>query len=373
MNLTQITGLVLATLVLLNTQLLAQQPNQTTPQSQIADPALEPTNPKPTNPKRYAIAIHGGAGSNPKIFTEAQNDRRRASMEKALQIGTDILKNGGNSLDAVEQVVRFLENDPQFNAGVGAVFNAVGSHELDASIMDGKNQACGAVAGVSTVENPISLARKVMTHTPHVLLAGSGAEAFAKEMKVPLVKPSHFDTSATRKQWNKRQSRIKNRKQIGQLETLEPLNSLDQVTGSYHGTVGCVALDVHGNLAAATSTGGLSGKKFGRVGDSPIIGAGTFANNETCAVSCTGKGEQYIRHAVAYDVAARMKYAGQTVDQAVKTILTKTLNRGDGGIIAVDKEGEITMQYNTSGMARAAADSNGRFEVLWAKPATVKQ
>ena len=151
MNLTQITGLVFATLVLLNTQLSAQQPNKTTPQSQIADPALEPA-----NPNRYAIAIHGGAGSNPKIFSEAQNDRRRASMQQALQIGTDILKNGGNSLDAVEQVVRFLENDPQFNAGVGAVFNAAGSHELDASIMDGKNQACGAVAGVSTVENPIS-------------------------------------------------------------------------------------------------------------------------------------------------------------------------------------------------------------------------
>ena len=186
-----------------------------------------------------------------------------------------------------------------------------------------------------------------MTNTPHVLLAGAGAEAFAKEMKVPLVKPSHFDTSATQKQWHKRQTQIKNLKQIGQLQTLKQLDSLDQVTGSYHGTVGCVAFDVHGNLAAATSTGGLSGKKFGRVGDSPIVGAGTFANNETCAVSCTGKGEQYIRHAVAYDVAARIKYAGQTVDQAVKTILTKTLNRGDGGIIAVDKAGNITMQYTT--------------------------
>ena len=215
--------------------------------------------------------------------------------------------------------------------------------------MDGKNQACGAVAGVSTVENPISLARKVMTNTPHVLLAGAGAEAFAKEMKVPLVKPSHFDTSATQKQWHKRQTQIKNLKQIGQLQTLKQLDSLDQVTGSYHGTVGCVAFDVHGNLAAATSTGGLSGKKFGRVGDSPIVGAGTFANNETCAVSCTGKGEQYIRHAVAYDVAARIKYAGQTVDQAVKTILTKTLNRGDGGIIAVDKAGKITMHTTPVG------------------------
>ena len=368
MNFTRITGLVLTTFVLLNARLSAQQPNKTTSPNPIVDPVLEPA-----KPNRYAIAIHGGAGSNPKIFSDAQNDRRRTSMEKALQIGTDILKNGGTSLDAVEQVVRFLENDPQFNAGVGAVFNAAGSHELDASIMDGKNQACGAVAGVSTVENPISLARKVMTNTPHVLLAGAGAEAFDKEMKVPLVKPSHFDTSATRKRWNKRQTQIKNLKQIGQLETRKQVEPLDQVTGSYHGTVGCVALDVHGNLAAATSTGGLSGKKFGRVGDSPIVGAGTFANNETCAVSCTGKGEQYIRHAIAYDVAARIKYAGQTVDQAVKTILTKTLNHGDGGIIAVDKAGKITMQYNTGGMARAAADSNGRFEVLWVEPVAAKQ
>jgi len=371
MNRIRITSFVVATFVVLNSQLSqlpAQQPNNTPPQSHLAGTIIDVA-----KPNRYAIAIHGGAGSNPNVFTDAQNDRRRASMQKALQIGTDILKNGGSSLDAVEQVVRFLENDPQFNAGVGAVFNAAGSHELDASIMDGKKQACGAVAGVSTVKNPISLARKVMTDTPHVLLAGAGAEAFAKEMKVPLVKPSHFDTSATQKQWNKRRTQIQNPQQIGQLKTLkQTTDSLDQITGSYHGTVGCVALDVDGNLAAATSTGGLSGKKFGRVGDSPIVGAGTFASNETCAVSCTGKGEQYIRHAVAYDVAARMKYAGQTVDQAVKTILTKTLNHGDGGIIAVDKTGKITMQYNTGGMARAAADSNGRFEVLWAQPATAK-
>jgi len=355
MNITQIVGLVTVTFLLANVQLAAQMPAQSSADS--------------TLPMRYAIAIHGGAGSSPSIFTEAQNDRRRASMKQALQIGTDILKNGGSSLDAVEQVLRFLEDDPQFNAGVGAVFNAVGSHELDASIMDGKNLACGAVAGVSIVKNPISLARKVMTDTPHVLLAGPGAEAFAKQSKVPLVQPTHFNTPATLKRWNQRQEKLKGLNKVSQFDVSKQLNAFDRITGSYHGTVGCVALDASGDLAAGTSTGGLTGKKFGRVGDSPIVGAGTFASNDTCAVSCTGKGEQFIRHAVAYDVSARMKYAGQTVEDAAKQILTKTLNRGDGGIIAVDKAGKITMQYNTGGMACAAADSEGRFEVRWGKPA----
>ena len=355
MKLSQIIGLVAIFLLFANVQLAAQTPIQ--PSTQAAETG------------RFAIAIHGGAGSSPKIFTDAQNDRRRASMKQALQIGTDILKKGGSSLDAVEQVIRFLEDDPQFNAGVGAVFNAVGSHELDASIMDGKNLACGAVAGVSVVKNPIALARRVMTDTPHVLLAGLGAEAFAKQLKVPLVKPTHFDTPNTLKQWNRRQEKMKKRNsKVSQSNLPAHMQSLDSVTGSYQGTVGCVALDSRGNLAAGTSTGGLSGKKFGRVGDSPIVGAGTYASNDTCAVSCTGKGEQFIRHAVAYDVSARMKYAGQTVDEAAKQILTKTLNTGDGGIIAVDKTGKITMQYSTGGMACAAADSNGRFEVRWGKP-----
>ena len=351
MNLSQIIGLVAAALLFSSVQLVAQTPA------------------KPVAPVQYAIAIHGGAGSSPKIFTDAQNEPRRASMEQALKIGSDILKSGGSSLEAVEQVIRFLENDPQFNAGVGAVFNAVGSHELDASIMDGEKLACGAVAGVSIVKNPIFLARKVMTDTPHVLLAGAGAEAFAKQLAVPLVEPTHFDTPATLKRWNQRQQKKKSlEKKVGQSHASQQLDSFDRITGSYHGTVGCVALDSSGNLAAGTSTGGLTGKKFGRVGDSPIVGAGTFANNDSCAVSCTGKGEQFIRHAVAYDVSAKMKYAGETVDSAVKQILTKTLNPGDGGIIAVDKAGKITMQYNTGGMACAAADSNGRFEVRWGKP-----
>ena len=331
-----------------------------------SQPLQESGNADAAKPVKYAIAIHGGAGSNPKNFSDAANQSRRASMEKALRLGTEILKNGGSSLDAVEKVVRLLEDDPQFNAGVGAVFNAVDSHELDASIMDGKTKSCGAVAGVSIVKNPISLARRVMTDTPHVLLAGPGAETFARQSQVPLVDPSHFDTPRTLKRWNQRKQRIEAmKKKVGSVDIGKQLEAFDQNTGSYLGTVGCVALDSQGNLAAATSTGGMSGKKFGRVGDSPIVGAGTYADNATCAVSCTGKGEQFIRHAIAYDVSARMNYAHQSIDQAISEILARTLDKGDGGIIAVTKDGEISMQYNTGGMARAAADSNGRFEVIW--------
>ena len=180
--------------------------------------------------------------------------------------------------------------------------------------------------------------------------------------------PTHFNTPATLKRWNQRQEKKKSLDKVSRSDATQQLNSFDRVTGSYHGTVGCVALDSSGNLAAGTSTGGLTGKKFGRVGDSPIVGAGTFASNDTCAVSCTGKGEQFIRHAIAYDVSARIKYSGQSVEEAVNKILTETLNSGDGGMIAVDKAGNITMQYNTGGMASAAADSQGRFEVRWGKP-----
>lgn len=312
---------------------------------------------------KYAIVIHGGAGSSPKQFSKEANEKRSASMRKALEIGTEVLKSGGTSLDAVEKVVLFLENDPQFNAGVGAVYNAAGSHELDASIMDGQSKACGAVAGVSTVKNPISLARMVMTETRHVLLAGQGAEEFAKKMKVELVEPSHFDTPRSRAKWEKRQRALEEAQQDA--DNADQANLLDEDTGSYQGTVGCVALDSHGNLAAATSTGGMTAKQFGRVGDSPIIGAGTYADNESCGVSCTGVGEEYIRNAVAYDVSARMKYKGESVDEAVQAILSETLEQGDGGIIAISHDGQISMRFNTAGMARAAADSTGRFEVLW--------
>ena len=312
-------------------------------------------------PLKYAIALHGGAGSAPSMFTEDANRKRHASLEQALQIGVDILKNGGTSLDAVEKVVLFLEADPQFNAGVGAVFNAAGSHELDASIMDGKTLNCGAVAGVSRVKSPISLARLVMTDTPHVLLIGKGAEDFAEKMKVEMVTPDYFDTPKTREAWEKTRAKQKNSQYKSNLKP----ERLAEDIGSYQGTVGCVALDSHGNLAAATSTGGMSNKQYGRVGDSPIIGAGTYADNKTVAVSCTGTGEQYIRHAIAYDIAAQVKYKGVDVDTAVKNVLEKTLDPDDGGLIAVSRLGQVSARYNTEGMGSGIADSTGRFEINW--------
>jgi len=308
-------------------------------------------------PLDYAIVIHGGAGSSPGNFSPERNAQRRASMEQALKIGVGILKEGGSSLDAVEAVVRFLEDDPQFNAGKGAVFNAQGKHELDASIMDGRNRASGAITGVTTVKNPIGLARKVMTQTRHILFSSQGAERFADEVGVERVDNEYFDTPATRKAWEDFQQRDPSESQ--------QLSLLHMENGSYQGTVGCCALDQSGNLAAATSTGGLMNKQFGRVGDTPIIGAGTYADNQTCAVSCTGIGEQFMRNAIAYDVAARLNYQGQSLEQAIDAILNRTLRPGDGGIIAVDRNGNIVMQYNTDGMARAAADSTGKFEVLW--------
>jgi len=310
----------------------------------------------------YAIAIHGGAGSSPVQFSQEANAMRRASMRAALKIGSEILKSGGTALDAVEKVCLLMEDDPQFNSGVGAVFNSDGSHELDASIMDGSNQACGAVAGVSRVKNPIQLARLVMTDTRHVLLAGQGAEKFAAEKGVAMVEPSYFDTEATLKAWQR--FRAKSGDSSSQAD-VEKIKIFNEDTGSYMGTVGCVALDKNGNLAAATSTGGLTNKKFGRIGDSPIVGAGTFADNETCAISGTGIGEQYIRHAVAYDVSAQMKYKGVSLKEAIDNNLASRLNQGDGGLIGVDHDGNIYMAFNTQGMTRAAADSSGRFEVLW--------
>ena len=304
--------------------------------------------------KKYAIAIHGGAGSSPDRFSNEANQRRRESMEKALTIGKEILEKGGSSLDAVEAVVVFLENDPQFNAGKGAVFNSEGGFELDASIMDGSNLKCGAVAGVQTIKNPIKLARKVMTETRHILLACDGAEKFGQSMGVDIVENDYFSTPRTKRAWERQQRRPDDL----------PV-SLDDLVGSYQGTVGCVALDNDGNLAAATSTGGLSNKKYGRVGDTPIVGAGTYANNSSCAVSGTGIGEQFMRNAIGYDVSARFMYLKEDLKTAVEHQLTKVLNKNEGGIIAVSKDGDIVMDFNTSGMARAAADSDGRFEVIW--------
>jgi beta-aspartyl-peptidase (threonine type) len=297
---------------------------------------------------RYAIALHGGAGTEPEKMTEAERTEMRASLGQALDVGLAILKKKGTSLDAVEQVIRALEDDPLYNAGRGACFNAVGKHELDASIMDGSNKACGAVAVVRTVRNPISLARMVMTKTRHVLLIGDGAELFADEMKVDRVKNEWFSTD---RQW-KLLEEARARENARQPDTTKKM-----------GTVGCVALDQSGNLAAGTSTGGLTNKRWGRIGDSPIVGAGTYADNDTVAVSCTGTGEEFIRHSIAREVSVRIGYKGETLPVAVDHVLRKILKPDDGGLIAVSKTGEIVMDFTTAGMARAAADSAGKREI----------
>ena len=306
--------------------------------------------------KRFAIAIHGGAGKSADRMPPEEVKGVEASLGQALDIGVKVLQEGGASLDAVEQVLRFLEDDPLFNAGRGAVFNAAGEHELDASIMDGKTKACGAVAAVRTVRHPISLSRLVMEKTRHVLLTSDGAEKFADEMRVERVENKWFDTDKQRRDWERsRAADAKKQAATGH----SPLTT----DSAHYGTVGCVALDAAGNLAAGTSTGGISNKKYGRVGDSPIVGAGTYADNATCAVSCTGTGEQFIRNAVAYDLSARMKYLKQPLAEAVNEVLHKTLRPSDGGLIALGADGTIVMDYSTGGMARAAADASGRREV----------
>ncbi len=309
--------------------------------------------PPPPGPGRFAIAIHGGAGVIGRDTPEEERRAYVAGLEKALREGRDRLARGESALDAAEAAVRVLEDDPHFNAGKGAVFTEDGRHELDASIMDGRTLACGAVAAVRTVKNPISLARLVMERTPHVLLIGDGADQFGASMGVERVDPSYFDTEHRRRALEK---------------FLEEHKRKDAVPEKSRGTVGCVALDTHGNLAAATSTGGMTGKRFGRVGDSPIIGAGTYADNATCAVSCTGTGEEFIRHVAAYEVSALMRHRALSVEQAAHAVVFERLKPDDGGLIAVSHTGEIAMPFSTLGMFRGAADSTGRFEVaIWEK------
>jgi L-asparaginase / beta-aspartyl-peptidase len=295
---------------------------------------------------RWSLAIHGGAGTIPKDIPASERDAYLASLQKALQIGRDVLAGGGTSLDAVEKIVRFLEDDPLFNAGKGAVYTHDGTHELDAAIMDGRDLTCGSVAGVKTVKNPISLARLVKERSPHVFLIGDGAEAFATEMGVERVPNSSFDTPQRHAQWQEAMRREKEAKPKG--------------------TVGAAALDQHGNLAAATSTGGMTNKRWGRLGDVPVIGAGTYANNKTCAISATGWGEKFIRNTVAHDISALMEYAGLTLQQAADRVIHQKLEKDDGGVIGVAHDGSIALVFNSAGMYRGAADSNGRFEVkIW--------
>ncbi len=294
---------------------------------------------------KYTIVLHGGAGYiNPNI-DESVKDAYLKSLTEALNIGENILSAGGTSLDAVEQVVRFFENDTLFNAGKGAVFTQEGKNELDASIMNGKDLSSGAVTGVTIIKNPISLARLVMEKTPHILFAGSGADELGVKLKVETVDPDYFKVERRYQEW-----KIKNEKK-------------NKSNGE---TVGCVAIDQYGNIAAATSTGGLTGKWAGRVGDSPLISAGTYANNKTCGVSGTGTGELFIKHTVAFHVSALMEYKGYTLHQAAEEVIFNIMPKGSGGLIAVDKNGNYSMVFNTPSMSRGIANSDGVFEVkIW--------
>ncbi len=301
----------------------------------------------------WSIVIHGGAGTIPRDTPAEQSGAYRRSLAAALELGSEMLARGASSLDVVEAVIRTLEDDPLFNSGRGAVFHAEGGHELDASIMSGSDLSCGAVAAVRTVKHPITLARKVMEETRHVLLVGDGAEKFADTQGVERVENSWFDTDLRREQWERR------RRETG-------VAPGDRSPPEKFGTVGVVALDREGHLAAGTSTGGLTDKRFGRVGDSPIIGAGTYADDRSCAVSATGTGEEFIRFGVARSISARMAYGGEDVLTAARAVIEGDLAPDDGGVIAMDSKGRAVWVFTTEGMYRAAADANGRHEVrIW--------
>ncbi|OEK09552.1 beta-aspartyl-peptidase [Flavivirga aquatica] len=301
----------------------------------------------------FSIIIHGGAGSiNKNNMSKEKEAEYHQKLEEAIRIGYNILKNGGTSLDAVQKTINVLENSPLFNAGKGAVFTHEGINEHDASIMDGKTLNAGASAGTKTVRNPINLARAVMDNSPHVMLSGNGAETFAKEQNLKIVDPSYFFTEKKMKALEKVKASKKNK----MVSFYDP-----EINDSKFGTVGCAALDKHGNLAAGTSTGGMTNKRWGRIGDSPIIGAGTYANNNTCAVSSTGWGEFFIRGMVAHDISALMAYKDFSLKEAAHTVIQKKLTKlgGNGGIIAIDKKGNMVMEFNTQGMFRATMDDKG--------------
>jgi beta-aspartyl-peptidase (threonine type) len=296
------------------------------------------------------IAIHGGAGViSRSSMSQADEAAYRADLGRALDAGYEVLESGGTSLDAVTAAVRVLEDSPLFNAGRGAVFNHEGINELDASIMDGRTLAAGAVAGVRHIRNPVALARLVMERSPHVLLAGAGAEEFALEQGVELVPRNYFFTES---RWQ-------------QLEKARSGEKFSAAEIGYFGTVGAVALDRNGDLAAATSTGGMTNKRWGRVGDSPVIGAGTYADNASCAVSATGSGEYFIRTVLAHEISSLIKYRGLTAEDAARQAIQVRLKAigGDGGVIVVDRAGNVAMQFNTDGMFRGTRDSNGRREI----------
>lgn len=315
-------------------------------------------------PRSWAIAIHGGAGTIPRTMDEATQQEFRRALANALTLGQVILSEGGTALDAVEQVVAAMEDDPLWNAGRGAVFTADGKHTLDAAIMDGSTGACGAVAGLETVRHPIQLARRVMERSPHVFLIEDGAESFAREQGLEIVDNAFFSTERRRQQWQDAQAKDANAPAAPNEAPATP-QATGGDTGDGHGTVGAVAFDRYGNLAAATSTGGITNKRYGRVGDVPVIGAGTWAANATCAVSCTGKGEEIIRRAVAHQVSSLIALGGLSLQEAVARVIAD-LPPGTGGLIAVSPKGELALAFNSEGMYRGEAHSDGEFEVsIW--------
>lgn len=298
------------------------------------------------NDHHFSIALHGGAGTIERgSMTEEMESAYLAGLKNALEAGRKLLAGGASALDAVVAAVTELENNPLFNAGRGAVFNHAGRHELDAAVMEGRDLRAGAVCGVQNIRNPVLLAHAVMERTPHVLLCGEGAQAFAREAGIETAPDEYFFNELRHQQWQEMKDSDRTA-----LDHSDP--------GRKMGTVGAVARDVSGNLAAATSTGGMTNKRVGRIGDTPVIGSGTYANNLTCAISCTGHGELFLRSVVAYDISCLMEYKGMTLGQACDLVVNDKLVKigGEGGLVAVDAAGHIAMPFNSSGMYRASCD-----------------
>jgi beta-aspartyl-peptidase (threonine type) len=305
-----------------------------------------------SNEKVFGLVIHGGAGSMERAnYSEEQIAEYTSKINEALNVGYFVLENNGSSLEAIEKVIMVLEDSPLFNAGHGAVFTSSETNELDAAIMDGSNLMAGAVAGITTVKNPIRLARAVMQNSRHVMMVGKGAEEFAKTQNLEIVDPQYFRTD----------ERLKTLRRVKEAESKKE-KSLFTNHDYKFGTVGCVALDKNGNLAAGTSTGGMTNKKYGRVGDVPIIGAGTYANNNTAALSATGHGEYFIRNVVTHDISALMEYSNLSLQEATNEVVMNKLvkQHGDGGVIGIDKNGNTTMTFNTNGMFRGFKTSDGK-------------
>jgi beta-aspartyl-peptidase (threonine type) len=328
-----------------------------------------------SRPVTWAIALHGGAGARSPDMSPAERDQLERGLRDALSAGQKILAAGGTALDAVEATVVALEDHPSFNAGRGAVFTRTGGHELDASIMDGATLRTGAVAGVKHVKNPVKAARLVMSATPHILLGGEAADTFAAQHGCDVVEQSYYYTkarfdalqSALAKEGSPPLASPAYPQPFSENDGAKPGSPADtDKNDDAGGTVGCVALDPHGNLAVATSTGGLTGKMAGRIGDTPLCGAGYYASNAHCAVSGTGKGEEFIRHTIAARMALLVSQRGMTIDDAAQDCLANALQPGDGGLIAIDRAGHVVMPFTTPSMPRGVADSTGRFEIaIW--------